>query len=111
MSQETSNSKLYLLIFILSIAVVVLTAGLYANIVNVGGKFPEDKTLSVTGSSSQLVFPDTASINIGVITKAMTARESSDKNAQAMNAVINILKNLSIQEKDIRTSTLSIQPE
>jgi len=81
MSQETSNSKLYLLIFILSIAVVVLTAGLYANIVssNIGGKFPEDKTLSVTGSSSQLVFPDTASINIGVITKAMTARGSRDK--------------------------------
>ncbi len=113
MSQETSNSKLYLLIVILSIAVVVLTAGLYANIIgnNMGGKFSEDKTLSVTGSSSQLVFPDTASINIGVITKAMTARDASDKNAQAMNAVINILKNLSIQEKDIRTSTLFIQPD
>ena len=113
MSQETSNNKLYLLIVILSIAVVVLTAGLYANIVssNIGGKFPEDKTLSVTGSSSQLVIPDTCSVTIGVITRATTARDASDKNAQAMNAVINILKNLSIQEKDIRTSTLSIQPE
>ena len=113
MSQETSNNKLYLLIVILSIAVAVLAAGSYANIVgsNIGGKFSEDKTLSVTGSSSQLVIPDTASINIGVITKAMTARDASDKNAQAMNAVINVLKNLSIQEKDIRTSALSIQPE
>jgi uncharacterized protein YggE len=113
LSQESSNSKLYLLIVILSIAVVVLTAGLYAKIVssNMVGKFPEDKTLSVTGSSWQLVFPDTASINIGVITKATTARDASDKNTQAMKAVINILKNLGIQEKDIQTSTLSIQPD
>jgi uncharacterized protein YggE len=117
MAQETSN-KLYVLIVILSVAIVVIAAGFYAFVAggNAGVKlfnitsYPEQKLISVSGSASTSVIPDTASISLGVLTQAATAKEASEKNAASMNAVINGLKNLGIQDKDIRTSFLSIQP-
>ncbi|VVB85104.1 Uncharacterised protein [uncultured archaeon] len=114
MSQEISNNKLYTLIVILSLAVVVIAAGLYA----VAGGGPrsfaplqkEEHTLSISGSASSLIVPDTASVSIGVVTQAATAKEASDRNAAAMTAVITALKNLGLEDKDIKTSFLSIQP-
>lgn len=70
----------------------------------------EQKWLSVSGSASVPVVPDTASISLGVITQATTAKEASEKNAASMNAVISALKDLGLQDRDIQTSLLSIQP-
>ncbi len=106
MAQE--NGKLYVLIVILSIAVVVLAAGLYA--AGVKNVSPEQSTISVSGSASTFATPDTASISLGVVTQAATAKEASDNNAASMNAVIGALKSLGLQDKDIRTSFLSLQP-
>ncbi len=111
MPGDNSNSRQYFLFIILSIAVVVLAAGLYVSVVsNTGTMVPEQRTLSVSGSSSDLVIPDTASISIGVIIRSTTAKEASDKNARVMNAVIGVLKELGLQDREIRTSVLSIQP-
>ncbi len=108
MSQETSESKLYMLIVILSIAVVVLAAGLYVS--NVKNTASEQRTISASGSASTFAIPDTASISLGVVTEAATAKEASDKNAEYMNSVISALKGMGLQDKDIRTSFLSLQP-
>ncbi len=109
MSEETSNGQKYALLIILSVAVIVLAAGLYTSVIkNSGGT--EQRTLSVSGTSSELVIPDTASISIGVITRSTTAKEASDKNEAVMNAVIGVLKSLGLQENEMRTSILSIQP-
>ncbi len=113
MPQETSYNKLYVLLVALSIAVVVIAVGLYASVVGGTGaksSSQEQKGISVTGSASSLVTPDTASIDLGVLTQAATAREASEKNTASMNAVISALKSLGLQDKDIRTSLLSIQP-
>lgn len=118
MSQETSDNKLYLIIVILSIAVIVMAAGLM-NKGNLGvptasslyiTNAPGQKLLSVSGSASTFVVPDTASISLGVLTQAPSARETSDKNAVSMNAVISALKNQGLTDKEIRTSVFSIQP-
>ncbi len=108
MAQE--NGKLYVLIVILSIAVVVLAAGLYAFAGSVKNTAPEQRTISVSGSASTFATPDTASISLGVFTQGATAKEASDNNAASMNAVISALKSLGLQDKDIRTSYLSVQP-
>lgn len=120
MSQEMSNNKLYVLLVVLSIAITVLGTGLYALVISgsFGGKSlnmalppqKEDRTLSVSGSATASVIPDEASLSIGMLIQAATAREASEKNAAAMNAVISELKTLGLQDKDIRTSFLSIQP-
>ncbi len=118
MPQETSDNKLYVLLVILSVALVVSAAGFYASVVagNASVKLlnttasPEQNLISVSGSASTSVIPDTASISLGVLTQAATAKEASDKNAASMNAVIGALKNLGLQDKDIQTSFLSVQP-
>lgn len=70
----------------------------------------EEHTLSISGSADKNVAPDTASLSIGVVVQAATAKEASNKNAGLMNAVINELKKLGLQDKDIQTAFLSIQP-
>ena len=117
MSQETSDNKLYVIIVILSIAIVVIAAGLYSVAVagTVGVKLfnvtaPGQKLLYVSGSASAFVVPDTVSISLGVLTQAPSARETSDKNAALMNAVISALKNQGLTDKEIQTAVFSIQP-
>ncbi len=112
MTQETNSNKLYILLVILSIGVVIITAGLYASAAGADAKLeaPEQRELSVSGSASEFVVPDTASINIGVLTQASTAGEASQKNNDAMTSVINALKSLGLGDREIRTSFLSIQP-
>ncbi len=115
MPQETSDNKLYVIIVILSIAIVVIAAGLYSVAGTAGVKLynvttPGQKLLYVSGSSSTFVVPDTVSISLGVLTQAPSAREASDKNSAQMNAVIGALKNQGLTDKEIQTSVFSIQP-
>jgi len=118
MSQETSNNKMYVILVILSIAIVIIAAGLYSFIIagTSGLKLynftspPQQNLLSVSGSASAFVVPDTASISLGVFIQAPTAKEASEKNAALMNATIGALKNLGLLDTEIQTSFLSIQP-
>lgn len=112
MTQETTGNRLYILLVILSIGIVIISASLYASAAGADANVdvPEQRTLSVSGSASEFVVPDTASISIGVLTQAATAREASQKNNDAMTSVINALKSLGLGDREIRTAFLSIQP-
>ncbi len=66
--------------------------------------------ISVTGEASISVPPDRAEIDAGVTTDAKTAREASDANNVAMGKVIAALKGSGIDEKDMQTSRISLQP-
>ena len=57
------------------------------------------------------VAPDQAQIDGGVTSDAKTAREASDANNAAMGKVLLALKGAGIDEKDIQTSRLSLQPQ
>jgi len=109
LSQEISNNKLYFVLFVLSIAIVLMAVVLFARPTAISGQ-KEEHTLSISGSAEKNVAPDTASLSIGVVFQAPTAKEASDKNAASMKAIINELRKLGVQDKDIQTSFLSIQP-
>ena len=68
-------------------------------------------TISVTGEATVSVPPDLAQIDGGVTSDAKTAREASDANNAAMGKVLLALKGAGIEEKDIQTSRLSLQPQ
>ncbi|WP_375414872.1 SIMPL domain-containing protein [uncultured Bradyrhizobium sp.] len=68
-------------------------------------------TISVSGEASVSVPPDLVQIEGGVTTEARTAREASDANNAAMGKVLLALKGAGIDEKDFRTSRLSLQPQ
>src|SRR3984893_13047423 len=67
--------------------------------------------ISVTGEATVSVPPDLAEIDGGVTSEAKTAREASEANNAAMGKVLQALKGAGIEEKDIRTSRLSLQPQ
>lgn len=67
--------------------------------------------ISVTGEATVSVPPDQAEIDGGVTSDAKTAREASEANNAAMGKVLLALKAAGIDEKDIQTSRLSLQPQ
>jgi uncharacterized protein YggE len=67
--------------------------------------------ISVTGEATVSVPPDQAQIDGGVTSEAKTAREASDANNTAMGKVLLALKGAGIEEKDVQTARLTLQPQ
>src|SRR5712671_6872519 len=87
-----------------ALAGALLTAPVLAQVV-------PPATISVTGEATVSVPPDLAQIDGGVTSEAKTAREASEANNTAMGKVLQALKGAGIEEKDIQTSRLSLQPQ
>src|ERR1700694_6336302 len=68
-------------------------------------------TVSVTGEATVSVPPDLAQVDAGVSSDAKTAREAFEANNAAMGKVLLTLKSSGIEEQDIQTSRLSLQPQ
>jgi uncharacterized protein YggE len=69
-----------------------------------------EHTISVTGTGKVVLSPDVADLRLGVSSAARTVREARNDAASKMTAVITALKQLGIDDKDIQTTTLSLQP-
>jgi len=67
--------------------------------------------ISVTGEGTVSVAPDLAQIDAGVTSDGKTAREASETNNAAMGKMLLALKSAGIDEKEIQTSRLSLQPQ
>ena len=67
--------------------------------------------ISVTGEATVSVPPDQAQIDAGVTSEAKTAREASEANNTAMGKVLLALKGAGIEEKDVQTARLTLQPQ
>ena len=87
-----------------ALAAALLTAPALAQVI-------PPAAISVTGEATVSVPPDLAEIEGGVTSEAKTAREASEANNTAMGKVLQTLKGAGIEEKDIRTSRLSLQPQ
>jgi len=64
--------------------------------------------VSATGTSTQV--PDVATVSAGAVSEGQSAREAMIGNATKMTAVFDALIEAGIEEKNIRTSQLSLQP-
>lgn len=87
----------------------LLFALLIASSVAIGDELP--RTISVSGQGKAAAPPDIATVRTGVVTQAATAAESLTENNRAMEAVMRVLKQKGIAERDIQTSGFSIYPE
>lgn len=65
--------------------------------------------ISATGEVSRV--PDVAIISTGVVTRAATATAAIQQNANQMDRVRAALKRAGIADKDIQTSSLSLNPD
>src|SRR5208282_354764 len=71
---------------------------------------PPERRVIVIGEGSVSVAPDYARIRGGVTTRAKTAKEATEANSKAMAAIMAMLVNAGIEQKDIQTSRFSVQP-
>jgi len=67
-------------------------------------------TISLTGTGDAMIDPDMAHVSAGVVTQAATAAEALRLNAAAMEAVFAELRGAGVEERDIQTSSVSINP-
>jgi uncharacterized protein YggE len=72
---------------------------------------PISKLITVTGEATVAAAPDAASIRVGVSSQGKTARTASDANAKDMTVVIAAIKESGVADKDIQTTSLSLQPQ
>ena len=68
------------------------------------------RSITVTASAHIAAEPDRARISSGVSTEADTAREALNRNSDTMRKLIDGLKSLGIDAKDIATSSLHVEP-
>ena len=70
-----------------------------------------DKLLTVTGEGTVAAAPDSAMIRLGVSSTGKTARAASDANAREMTVVLAAIKESGVADRDIQTTSLSLQPQ
>lgn len=69
-----------------------------------------ERIVSVAATGTVHAPPDSARITTGVVSEGATAREALDANSKAMRALIDGLKALGLDAKDIQTSQLGVEP-
>lgn len=68
-------------------------------------------TISFSGEGKVKVAPDTAKVDIGLITEGKDTIAVQNENSSKMNVVIKFLKNNGIDEADIKTSNYALSPK
>lgn len=66
--------------------------------------------MSVEGRAETSVTPDLADVSAGVVSQAEDARLALSQNTEAMQKVMDGLKDMGIAEKDLQTSQFSVSP-
>lgn len=66
--------------------------------------------ISVSGEGKMAAAPDMAILNLTVLRDAETAREAMSANNEAMAKVLNAMKKAGVEERDLQTSGINIQP-
>ncbi len=67
-------------------------------------------TITVTGEATVQATPDMATISLGVTTQGSTGAEAMAANTEALTKVIARLKGAGIEDKDLQTQNLSLNP-
>ena len=70
----------------------------------------DSNTITVIGKEEVKVVPDMAEIEYSIYTKKETAAECQSENAKDLNAAIEKLKSLGVEEKSIQTSSYGLNP-
>ncbi|RZN45546.1 DUF541 domain-containing protein [archaeon] len=99
-----------ILIVIGIVAVGLLAMGMGDTTVTIDEN-PEDRVLSVTGTTQMAVEPDLVEVSVGVSVLRPTAAEAQEAEDMAINDIVDGLIALGIPEEDIETSQISLHEE
>jgi uncharacterized protein YggE len=76
-----------------------------------GGSNSVYQTVSFTGEGKVKSTPDTARVDIGLVTEGADTITVQNENSKKMNAVIGFVKEQGIKDEDVKTSTYSLSPK
>lgn len=72
---------------------------------------PEENTITVTGTATVALASDTAAIQVGAMTRALTVFEAQEENDRIMSAVQKALLKMGVAEKDMVTNSYNVSAE
>ena len=89
-----------------------LLAGLVAFTAGCGSdhKRPAGTLISISAQGEASQAPDTASLSTGVVTEADSSKEAMQANAEQMEKLMKAIKKAGIDDKDVQTSGISLNP-
>ena len=70
---------------------------------------PTPATLSLTGEGTVRAKPDMATLQLGVVAEATTARDALSENTSRMAGIVAALRGDGIESRDLQTSDFSIE--
>lgn len=76
------------------------------------GKAPRDRdVIAIDGQGSVIGAPDVAVVNVGMVSEAAAVLDAQNSNTDKMNKLIEELKKMGIDSKDLQTVDYSIYPK
>lgn len=97
-------------VFLVSLGILAITAVTFISVI-MANKESRDYTFDVDGSGVVYAKADIANISVGLQTETMkTAAEATNESVEKMNNIVASIKDLGIEDKDIKTSNYSLSP-
>lgn len=107
---EKVKKQKFLNAFLILLGMFLLTL-IISNSVDIQKKLEKsENTLSVTANGEIYAKPDLALVDFSVVSEAKTVAEAVSKNTEDMNAVIAVVKEKGVGEKDLKTTSFNISP-
>ncbi len=104
-------NSVYAVLILLAVFLGVKALNAFKEGSNIGrGDYPAN-VISVNGTGEVLAVPDVASFSFAVLEEGKTMKEAQDKATAKINAMINAVKGLGVEEKDIKTSGYNSYPK
>ena len=100
--------------FLAGLLAVFLLVSIFIKIPEIRSVFQSSlpaNTISMSAEGKISAVPDLATINMGVVTTALSASKAQSDNAAKVNAVIDFVKGQGIDKSDIATTQLNVSPQ
>lgn len=91
--------------------IALAITGLLAASPAMAGESEKPGLITMNGTGEARFAPDIATITIGTISQAKTAKEALAANNKAMNEAVNALKAAGIEARDLQTANFQIAPQ
>jgi len=103
------SDRLFLVLFILVVGILAyLISVAVFNFKNLPQNYPKELTVSAEGKA--FAAPDIALIQLGVTSEGMSVKNVVEENTAKMNAILQEIKDLGVEEKDIQTANYNLTP-
>jgi len=110
-----NNKRFVNVLIVLLFSASLFLLGLFFNGVKeysfIGRDIPALTTINVTGEGESFAKPDVAEVSFSVTKEAKTVAEAQKTATEKTNAIISYLKDMKIEDKDIKTTDYSVYPK